>query len=105
MSRAFAAVTVVALCAVTAAQQSVEQTTMGTKPGLTLVTSFDGLGYGFAGPQGSNPRGNTSDNSLSVGPSHVVQIVTSQMAVFTRAAGNAAVTHAAEPAHAAGTPT
>jgi hypothetical protein len=76
--------TVVALCAVTSAQQSVEQTAMGTKPGLALVTSFDGLGYGFAGPQGSNPRGNPSDNSLAVGPNHVVQIVNSQMAIFTR---------------------
>lgn len=67
-----------------AGSAAVEQTAMGAKTGLRLVTSFDGLGFGFTGPQGSNPRGNPSDNSLAVGPRHVVQIVNSQMAIFDK---------------------
>ncbi|MBI3491902.1 MAG: hypothetical protein HY047_08995 [Acidobacteria bacterium] len=66
---------------------SVEQTTQGAKPALAVVDSFDGLGFGFAEGPGSNhpplPR-NPSDNSLAVGPDHIVQIVNSQVAVFTK---------------------
>ena len=72
------------LAAVVVAQQGVEQTTMGAKPGITIAASFDGLGFGFSGPHGSNARGNPSDNSLAVGPDHIVQIVNSQMAIFTK---------------------
>src|SRR5688500_5695893 len=65
-------------------QSSVEQTSMGTKPAATLVTSFDGLGVGFEGPHG-NPIGrNPSDNSLAVGPDHVFQIVNSRFAIFDK---------------------
>lgn len=63
---------------------AIEQTAMGTRTGITLATSFDGLGFGFTGPQGSNPRGNPSDNSLAVGPNHIVQIVNSQMAIYDK---------------------
>ena len=49
-----------------------------------LVTSFDGLGYGFVGPQGSWTGRNPSDNTLAVGPDHVVQIVNTRMAIFTK---------------------
>jgi hypothetical protein len=51
-----------------------------------LVLSFEGLGRGFSGPQGQpfNPR-NPSDISLAVGPNHIVQIVNTRMAVFTKA--------------------
>ena len=69
---------------VPAGSAAAEQTSMGTKNGITIAASFDGLGFGFSGPQGSNPRGNPSDNSLAVGPDHVVQIVNSQMAIFTK---------------------
>jgi hypothetical protein len=62
----------------------VEQRTMGTKPAATLVANFDGLGFGFQGPQGSATLRNPSDNSLAVGPNHVVQIVNSRMAIFTK---------------------
>src|SRR5437870_8693797 len=31
---------------------AVEQRSAGTRPGATLVSSFDGLGAGFEGPQG-----------------------------------------------------
>ena len=61
-----------------------EQTTMGTKPGITLAASFDGLGVGFTGPQGTATLRNPSDNSLAVGPNHVVQIVNSRMAIFSK---------------------
>lgn len=50
----------------------------------TVITSFDGLGVGFAGPQGTASLRNPSDNSLAVGPNHVVQIVNTRMAVFTK---------------------
>ena len=63
---------------------SVEQTTHGAKPGATLIASFDGLGEGFTGPQGSAIARNPSDNTLAVGPDHIVQIVNSRMAIFTK---------------------
>lgn len=62
----------------------VEQTTPGKRPPATLVASFDGLGFGFVGPQGSAASRNPSDNTLAVGPDHLVQIVNSRMAIFTK---------------------
>ena len=64
--------------------RAVEQMTPGSKPPATLVVSFDGLGAGFTGPQGTALLRNPSDNSLAVGPNHIVQIVNSRMAVFTK---------------------
>jgi hypothetical protein len=69
---------------VSAAAASVEQTTPGFRPAVPLIESFDGLGVGFDGPQGPSAGRNPSDNSLAVGPSHIVQIVNSRMAVFSR---------------------
>jgi hypothetical protein len=63
---------------------SVEQTAQGTKPAAALVESFDGLGWGFQGPQGRANFRNPSDNSLAVGPDHIVQIVNSRTAIFTK---------------------
>jgi hypothetical protein len=40
-----------------------------------MVASFDGLGVGFEGPHGGWTGRNPSDNSLAVGPDHIVQIV------------------------------
>lgn len=62
----------------------VEQTTPGTRASAELVASFDGLGASFRGPQGSATLRNPSDNSLAVGPNHVVQTVNTRMAVFTK---------------------
>ncbi|HJZ55465.1 MAG TPA: hypothetical protein VKE74_10925 [Gemmataceae bacterium] len=62
----------------------VEQTEHGAKPPPELVTSFDGLGAGFVGPQGTATFRNPSDNSLAVGPDHIVQTVNTRMAVFTK---------------------
>src|SRR5207237_1289974 len=62
----------------------VEQRSRGTRPGAALVASFDGLGVGFEGPQGAGRSGNPSDNSLAVGPNHIVQTVNSRMAIFTK---------------------
>lgn len=63
---------------------AVEQTRQGTGPAPVRVTSFDGLGVGFEGPQGGWTGRNPSDNSLAVGPEHIVQTVNSRMAVFDR---------------------
>jgi hypothetical protein len=63
---------------------AVEQTTPASKPPATLVVRFDGLGAGFTGPQGTAVLRNPSDNSLAVGPNHIVQIVNSRVAVFTK---------------------
>jgi hypothetical protein len=63
---------------------SIEQTVHGTKAAPKLVTSFDGLGSGFEGPQGTVTFRNPSDNSLAAGPDHIVQIVNSRMAIFTK---------------------
>jgi hypothetical protein len=69
---------------VSAAEAAVEQTFQGTRPPAPLLESFDGLGVGFTGPQGTSTGRNPSDNSLAVGPNHIVQIVNSRLAVFTK---------------------
>ena len=61
-----------------------EQTEVGEGPAALLVEGFDGLGFGFLGPHGPSSGRNPSDNSLAVGPDHIVQTVNSQLAIFTR---------------------
>ena len=63
---------------------AVEQTTHGSRHAVELLASFDGLGASFSGPQGTARLGNPSDNSLAVGPDHIVQIVNTRIAVFTK---------------------
>ncbi|MFN7978160.1 MAG: hypothetical protein U0P30_08495 [Vicinamibacterales bacterium] len=65
-----------------AASAAIEQTTHGTRPSLPLVASFDGLGAALHA--GDTPPRNPSDNSLAVGPDHVMQTVNSQVTVFTK---------------------
>jgi hypothetical protein len=61
--------------------RDVEQISPGTRRGAELVESFDGLGAGLsASPTVRNP----SDNSLAVGPDHIMQTVNSQIAVLTK---------------------
>jgi hypothetical protein len=67
-----------------AGSEAVEQLRMGARPAAELVDAFDGLGSGFVGPQGAAVTRNPSDNSLAVGPNHIVQIVNSRMAIFTK---------------------
>jgi hypothetical protein len=67
-----------------AAGAAVEQTSPGTRPGAELIDSFDGLGVGFDGPQGPSTGRNPSDNSLAVGPDHIMQTVNSRLAIFTK---------------------
>jgi hypothetical protein len=69
---------------VPAGASAVEQTAQGEKPAATLVESFDGLGVGFEGPQGTATLRNPSDNTLAVGPNHIVQIVNSRVAIFSK---------------------
>src|SRR5438046_8517108 len=64
-------------------QGTIEQKTQGTRDPAVLITSFDGMGVGFEGPQGKYEGRNPSDNSLAVGPNHIVQTVNSRLAVFT----------------------
>lgn len=64
--------------------ESVEQKFQGKNPPPEILVCFDGLGEGFEGPQGKAVFRNPSDNSLAVGPDHIVQIVNSRMAVFTK---------------------
>lgn len=74
---------------------TVEQLTNGTKPAAELVTSFAGLGASFVGPQSTRSDTglvpitlrNPSDNSLAVGPDHIIQTVNSRTAIFTKAGG------------------
>jgi len=63
---------------------SIEQTEHGTKPPPEIVASFEGLGEGFKGPQGTARFRNPSDNSLAVGPDHIIQTVNSRTAIFTK---------------------
>jgi len=62
----------------------VEQRVAGSRASAAMVASFDGLGVGFSGPQGTANLRNPSDNSLAVGPDHVVQVVNSRMAIFSK---------------------
>src|SRR5262249_42662869 len=66
------------------AAASVEQAMQGMRDPAQIIASFDGLGDGFAGPQGPAVLRNPSDNSLAVGPDHIVQLVNTKMAVFTK---------------------
>jgi hypothetical protein len=63
---------------------AVEQRSQGTRPGAELIASFDGLGVGFEGPQGTATLRNPSDNSLAVGPNHVMQTVNTRLAIFDK---------------------
>ncbi len=63
---------------------AIEQTSHGAGPAPELVASFDGLGAGFEGPHGPSTGNNPSDNSLAVGPDHIVQTVNTRMAIFTK---------------------
>src|SRR5262245_41456147 len=63
---------------------AVEQRSQGSLPGAELAASFDGLGAGFEGPQGTAALRNPSDNTLAVGPNHIFQIVNTRMAIFTK---------------------
>ena len=67
--------------------KEVEQRAPGARAAATLVASFDGLGVGFTGPQGTATGRNPSDNSLAVGPDHVMQVVNSRMAIFSKKGG------------------
>jgi hypothetical protein len=67
-----------------ALDDSVEQTFQGPRPPAPLIASFDGLGFGFVGPQGQSPSGNPSDNSIAVGPNHIVERVNTRTAVYTK---------------------
>jgi hypothetical protein len=69
---------------VPAGAASVEQTSPGTRDAAVVVESFDGLGAGFEGPQGTATLRNPSDNSIAVGPNHIVVTVNSRMAIFTK---------------------
>src|SRR5262249_35848133 len=71
--------------AVPPAAAAVEQTSHGKDAGVTLVESFDGLGAGFSGPQGTTRVNNPSDNSLAVGPNQIGQTVNGAgMGSFTK---------------------
>jgi hypothetical protein len=63
---------------------TVEQTNHGSGRAVELLASFDGLGASFAGPQGAVQLRNPSDNTLAVGPDHILQIVNTRIAVFTK---------------------
>ncbi len=63
---------------------AVEQTWPGLRPAAEIAESFDGLGVGFDGPQGMAAVRNPSDNTIAVGPDHVVQIVNTRLAIFTK---------------------
>ncbi|HSC29172.1 MAG TPA: hypothetical protein VLD67_17985, partial [Vicinamibacterales bacterium] len=62
----------------------IEQTSAGEGDRATLVAGFEGLGESFEGPQGKATLRNPSDNSIAVGPDHVMVTVNSRMAIFTK---------------------
>lgn len=63
---------------------AVEQRTQGHRGPAQVVENFDGLGVGFEGPQGKANVRNPSDNSLAVGPDHIVQTVNTRVAIYTK---------------------
>ena len=63
---------------------AVEQHSQGTRPAAAIVASFDGMGFGFNGPQGPG-RNAALDNSLAIGPNHIVQVINGAgIAVYTK---------------------
>ena len=66
------------------AQSAREQTSQGTRPPLVLLESFDGHGFGMVGPHGPGGGNNPSDNSLAVGPDHIIETVNSRIAVYSK---------------------
>jgi len=64
--------------------RSIEQTSQGSRSPAPVIDSFDGIGAGFEGPHGVYAGRNPSDNSLAVGPDHIVQTVNSRLAVFSK---------------------
>jgi hypothetical protein len=86
--QAIAVLTVLALSTIAKAtagrQGPVEQTAQGTRDAAVLAESFDGMGVGFEGPQGKYEGRSPSDDSLAVGPDHIVQTVNSRLAVYTK---------------------
>ena len=75
---------VLSFALIAALPADVEQLSQGTRPPARMTASFDGLGFGFRGPQGEAVTRNPSDNSLAVGRDHIVQIVNTRMAIFTK---------------------
>ena len=69
---------------VTQAAAAIEQTAQGTRAAAPAIMSFDGLGVGFAGPQGPYAGRNPSDNSLATGPDRIVEIVNTRLAIFSK---------------------
>ena len=65
-------------------ENGIEQTKPGTRPAAEIVASFDGIGAGLTGPQGTYEGRNPSDNSLAVGPNEIVQTVNTRLAIFTK---------------------
>jgi len=63
---------------------SVEQSSPGERPPAVLLESFDGHGIGLVGPHGVGGGNNPSDNSLAVGPNHVVETVNTRVAIYTK---------------------
>jgi hypothetical protein len=84
MIRTSAGIVAIAALSLSLLQSSIEQTADGTKPPARLVSSFDGMGVGFEGPHGKYEGRNPSDNSLAVGPDHIVQTVNSRLAIFDK---------------------
>jgi hypothetical protein len=64
---------------------SIEQIEQGSRPPAVLLESFDGHGFGTVGPHGAGGGRNPSDNSMAVGPNHIVETVNSRLAVYTKA--------------------
>lgn len=67
-----------------AEEVALEQTSQGARAAVPMLESFDGLGAGFQGPQGTSSFRNPSDNSLAVGPDHIVQTVNSRIAIYSK---------------------
>lgn len=67
-----------------AEETALEQTSQGASAAVPMLESFDGLGAGFQGPQGTSNFRNPSDNSLAVGPDHIVQTVNSRIAIYSK---------------------
>jgi len=84
MTKPIVVLLVAAALIATTSFAGIEQTAQGERPPAELVASFDGLGFGFVGPHGSANLRNPSDNSLAVGPDHVVQTVNTRTAIFTK---------------------
>ena len=65
-------------------EDELDRTNRSGRPPAARIASFDGPGFGFTGPQDPAPSRKSSDNSLAIGPNHIVELAGGRRAVYDK---------------------